>query len=161
MQLPQSLITTSTRTGAWLVYCAAQVRSADNTLFSAGFKVSDIVTTIGDVHHIFPRKYLQKDFELPQRLYNQVANYAFLEKRINIAIGAQCPGDYFTTALDACNSGSSYFGDISDERTLMENLTENCIPEDIFFMTGADYDRFLNERRELMAKKIKEYFFSL
>ena len=161
VQLPQSLITTSTRTGAWLVYCAAQVRSADNTLFSAGFKVSDIVTTIGDVHHIFPRKYLQKDFELPQRLYNQVANYAFLEKRINIAIGAQCPGDYFTTALDACNSGSSYFGDISDERTLMENLTENCIPEDIFFMTGADYDRFLNERRELMAKKIKEYFFSL
>lgn len=161
VQLPQSLITTSTRTGAWLVYCAAQVRSADNTLFSAGFKVSDIVTTIGDVHHIFPRKYLQKDFELPQRLYNQVANYAFLEKRINIAIGAQCPGDYFTTALDACTAGSSYFGDISDEQALMENLAENCIPEDIFFMTGADYDRFLNERRELMAKKIKEYFFSL
>ena len=161
VQLPQSLITTSTRTGAWLVYCAAQVRSADNTLFSAGFKVSDIVTTIGDVHHIFPRKYLQKDFELPQRLYNQVANYAFLEKRINIAIGAQCPGDYFTTALDACNSGGSYFGDISDEQALMENLAENCIPEDIFFMTGDDYDRFLSERRELMAKKIKEYFFSL
>ena len=161
VQLPQSLITTSTRTGAWLVYCAAQVRSADNTLFSAGFKVSDIVTTIGDVHHIFPRKYLQKDFELPQRLYNQVANYAFLEKRINIAIGAQCPGDYFTTALDACNSGGSYFGDISDEQALMENLAENCIPEDIFFMTGADYDRFLNERRELMAKKIKAYFQSL
>ena len=161
VQLPQSLITTSTRTGSWLAYCAAQVRSADNTLFSAGFKVSDIVTTIGDVHHIFPRKYLQKDFELPQRLYNQVANYAFLEKRINIAIGAQCPGDYFTTALDACNSGSSYFGDISDEQALMENLAENCIPEDIFFMTGADYDRFLSERRELMAKKIKAYFQSL
>ncbi|MBR0404441.1 MAG: DUF262 domain-containing protein [Eggerthellaceae bacterium] len=161
VQLPQSLITTSTRTGAWLVYCAAQVRSADNTLFSAGFKVSDIVTTIGDVHHIFPRKYLQKDYELPQRLYNQVANYAFLEKRINIAIGAQCPGDYFTTALDACTTGDSYFGDISDEQTLMENLAENCIPEDIFFMTGDDYDRFLDERRGLMAKKIKEYFLSL
>ncbi len=161
VQLPQNLVTTSTRTGAWLAYCAAQIKAADNTLFSGSFKVGDIVTTMGDVHHIFPRKYLQKQLNAPQRLYNQVANYTFLERRINIAVGAKRPGDYFTTALDAIRSGEKYFGDISDEQELMDNLATNCIPANIFDMGAEDYERFLVERRELMAKKIKAYYQSL
>lgn len=161
VQLPQNLATTSTRTGCWTTYCAAQVKAADNTLFSNGFKVSNIVTTIGDVHHIFPRKYLQKEISAPQRLYNQLANYAFLERRINIAVGTKRPGTYFTEALDAIRAGEEYFGDISDERELMDNLVTNCIPTDIFDMGAADYQGFLEERRTLMAQKIKAYFQSL
>lgn len=161
VQLPQNLATTSTRTGCWTAYCAAQVKEADNTLFSNGFKASNIVTTIGDVHHIFPRKYLQKEIEAPQRLYNQLANYAFLERRINIAVGAKCPGDYFTEALDAIREGISYFGDIADEQKLMENLADNCIPSNIFDMGANDYENFLSERRILMANKIKAYYSSL
>lgn len=161
VQLPQNLVTTSTRTGAWLAYCAAQVRGADNTLFSNGFKVSDVVTTMGDVHHIFPRKFLQKKLGAPQRLYNQVANYAFLEKKINIAIGAKRPGEYFTTALEGCRNGSAYFGDISDESDLMANLAANCMPTDVFAMGADDYQRFLETRRQMMAQKIKTYFQSL
>jgi len=42
-----------------------------------------------------------------------------------------------------------------------KNLQMNCIPESIFEMTTLDYDRFLSERRQLMAKKIKEYYLSL
>lgn len=161
VQLPQNLVTTSTRTGAWLAYCAAQIKAADNTLFSGSFKVGDIVTTMGDVHHIFPRKYLQKQLNAPQRLYNQVANYTFLERRINIAVGAKRPGDYFTTAIDAIRAGEKYFGDIADEQELMDNLATNCIPADIFDMGAEDYERFLVERRELMAQKIKAYYQSL
>lgn len=161
VQLVQSLDTTSTRTGAWLAYCAAQIKAADNTLFSSGFKVGDVVTTIGDVHHIFPKKYLRTEIDAPQSLYNQVANYAFLEKRINIAVGAQNPGQYFTIALNACKSNGQYFGDISDEQKLMDNLASNCIPADIFSMDANNYQRFLKERRKLMAQKIKAYFQAL
>lgn len=159
--LPQQLNTTSTRTGGWLVYLAAQVKAADNTLFSSGFKVADVISSVGDIHHVFPKAYLRDKLDAPQRLYNQVANYAFLEKRINIAISDRRPGDYFSEALEACGSGKKYFGDIADAGELKENLASNCIPEDIFEMGAGDYERFLEERRGLMAKKIKGYFLSL
>ena len=112
--LPQDLATTSVRSGAWMVYVASQVRSADNTLFTNGFKVADVITNVGDIHHIFPKAYLRKAIDTPQRLYNQVANYTYLEKRINIAIGEKCPGEYFSQARDDIKSGASYFGDIAD-----------------------------------------------
>lgn len=159
--LPQQLITTSTRSGSWLVFVASQIRSADNTLFTQGFKVADVVGNVGDIHHIFPKAFLQRELDAPQRLYNQVANYTFLEKRINIAIKDACPGDYFTLAFSSCKDGSSYFGDIADEAELKNNLADNCIPEDITEMAAKDYERFLKERRTLMATKIKAYFLGL
>lgn len=159
--LPQNLVTTSTRTGGWLVYVASQIKEADNTLFTNGVKVSDVVASIGDIHHIFPKDFLRKQIDAPQRLYNQVANYAYLEKRINIKIGARRPGDYFSEALECAESGASYFGNIYGRGNLLENLSENCIPHDIFDMGAEDYERFLSERRTLMANKIKSYFFGL
>lgn len=159
--LPQQLETTSTRTGAWLVYLASQARAADNTLFTSGFKVADVISNIGDIHHIFPKAFLRNKLDAPQRLYNQVANYAYLEKRINIAIGDRRPGDYFSEALHACEAGNKYFGDISDADALERNLKANCIPSDIFEMGAKDYERFLEERRKLMAKKIKKFFLEL
>ena len=159
--LPQQLNTTSTRTGGWLAYIASQVRAADNTLFTGGFKVSDVVANVGDIHHIFPRAYLREAIDAPQRLYNQVANYTYLEKKINIAIGKQNPGEYFSAAKHSCENGESYFGDITSLDELHANLAANCIPEDIFEMDASDYERFLDERRVLMAQKIKKYFFSL
>ena len=159
--LPQDLATTSVRSGAWMVYVASQVRSADNTLFTNGFKVADVITNVGDIHHIFPKAYLRKAIDAPQRLYNQVANYTYLEKRINIAIGEKCPGEYFSQARDAIKSGASYFGDIADQGILLSNLEVNCIPEGIFDMNADDYEDFLAQRRILMAKKIRNYYESL
>lgn len=159
--LPQSLSTTSTRTGAWMVYVASQVRAADNTLFTNGFKVADVIGNVGDIHHIFPKAYLRKEIDAPQRLHNQIANYTYLEKRINIAIGEKSPGEYFSQAHAAIIEGTSYFGDISDEETLISNLKANCIPEGVFHMTAKDYKTFLAERRTLMAQKIRQYFESL
>ena len=159
--LPQDLATTSVRSGAWMVYVVSQVRSADNTLFTNGFKVADVITNVGDIHHIFPKAYLRKAIDAPQRLYNQVANYTYLEKRINIAIGEKCPGEYFSQARDAIKSGASYFGDIADQGILLSNLEVNCIPEGIFDMNADDYEDFLAQRRILMAKKIRNYYESL
>lgn len=159
--LPQSLTTTSIRTGAWMVYVASQVRAADNTLFTNGFKVADVIGNVGDIHHIFPKAYLRKEIDAPQRLHNQIANYTYLEKRINIAIGEKSPGEYFSQAHAAIIEGTSYFGDISDEETLISNLKANCIPEGVFHMTAKDYKTFLAERRTLMAQKIHQYFESL
>lgn len=158
VNLPQALNTTSTRTGAWLVYLASQVRSANNTLFTNGVKVSDVVATIGDIHHIFPKNYLKKELDAQKGLYNQVANYAYLEKRINIKIADRRPGDYFTEALTACAEGAAYFGDIAKVDDLYANMAENCIPEDIFDMGAENYGQFLFRRRQLMAAKIKDYF---
>lgn len=159
--LPQNLVTTSTRTGGWLVYIASQIKEADNTLFTNGVKVSDVVASIGDIHHIFPKAYLRKELDAPKRLYNQVANYAYLEKRINIKIGNRRPGDYFSEALHCCETGEEYFGNIHSVEELKANLAANCIPEDIFTMSAEDYERFLGERRALMAQKIKDYFLEL
>lgn len=159
--LPQKLATTSTRTGGWLVYVASQIKEANNTLFTNGVKVSDIVASIGDIHHIFPKDYLRKEIDAPQRLYNQIANYAYLEKRINIKIGARRPGDYFSEALQCAEDDSPYFGNIYGRDELMHNLDQNCIPHDVFSMSANDYERFLQERRLLMSQKIKQYFLSL
>ena len=159
--LPQDLATTSVRSGAWIAYVASQVRAADNTLFTNGFKVADVIANVGDIHHIFPKAYLRKAIDAPQRLYNQVANYTYLEKRINIAIGDKRPGEYFSQARDAINSGTGYFGDIADEGALLSNLEANCIPEGIFGMSADDYEDFLAQRRVLMARKIRNYYESL
>lgn len=161
VELPQNLATTSVRSGAWMVYVVSQARTADNTLFTNGFKVADIIGNVGDIHHIFPKAYLQEKLGAPQRLYNQVANYTFLEKRINIAIGKKSSKEYFGIARGAISSGTSYFGDIASLEALRLNLEANCIPEGIFNMEAGDYEEFLAQRWQLMAQKIERYFKSL
>lgn len=158
VNLPQALNTTSTRTGAWLVYVASQVKAADNTLFTTGVKVSDVVLTMGDVHHIFPKNYLRKEIGAPQRLYNQVANYTFLERKINIAVKDDAPNVYFRKELKACKAGHGAYGNMQSEEQFFDNLASNCIPASVVDMGAGDYEAFLSERRRLMALKIRDYF---
>ena len=44
---------------------------------------------------------------------------------------------------------------------LKENLRMNCIPAEMLEGLIPDYDSFLEQRRRLMANRIKEYFFKL
>jgi hypothetical protein len=44
---------------------------------------------------------------------------------------------------------------------LHTNLQANCIPDSIFTMTAEHYDEFLKSRRQLMAEKMREYYFGL
>ena len=53
------------------------------------------------------------------------------------------------------------FGNISETALLIENLKTNCIPENIVFMDASHYENFLLDRRKLMSKKIKDYYYSL
>ena len=49
----------------------------------------------------------------------------------------------------------------TDKDALNKNLAQNCIASDIFEMGIDDYDGFLEKRRILMARKIKNYFQNL
>ncbi len=87
-----------------------------------------------------------------------MANYAYLDTGINKAVGNLAPDQYFSQAREQCHTGEAKIGTIFDETLLQENLDVNCIPSDIFSMTAVDYQRFLVERRKLMAKKIRDYY---
>ena len=116
-----------------------------------------LVTVTGDVHHIFPKKYLQDNGYNDKNLYNQVANYAYLDTGVNISVGKKEPKDYFSEALAGC-AGTQKVGDITDETSFWENLDTNCIPHEVVHMTYVDYMEFLKQRRVLMAKKIRKYY---
>ena len=55
----------------------------------------------------------------------------------------------------------TFVGDIVDEDDLQVNLAENCIPESFMDMDYTDYYDFLEERREMMAQYIRDYYRSL
>ena len=158
--LPQNLSYASSLNPTYLAYLAAQVSGGDNSLLSSNIRVEELIRLGGDVHHIFPKKYLvEHGFERTQ--YNQTANYAYLDTPVNISIGEKAPKDYFSAALAQCGSDKAETGSIIDEKVLRENLATNCIPEDVFEMDYTRYDEFLEKRRVLMAAKIRKYYESL
>lgn len=158
--LPQNLSYASSLNPTYLAFLASQIYFAEPSLLSQNIRVSELILLGGDVHHIFPKKYLvEHGFERTQ--YNQTANYAYLDTPVNISIGKKAPKDYFSAALAQCGTGKAEAGSIVDEKMLRENLATNCIPEDIFEMDYTRYDEFLEKRRTLMAQKIKKYYESL
>ena len=158
--LPQNLSYASSLNPTYLAYLAAQVTAGDNSLLSQNIRVSELITLGGDVHHIFPKKYLvENGFDRTQ--YNQTANYAYLDTPVNISIGKKAPKDYFSVALAQCGQETAESGSILNEKDLRANLAINCIPEDIFEMDYTRYDEFLEKRRSLMAQKIRKYYENL
>ncbi len=159
--LVQELETSAINSPFYNVYLAAQVHGSDNSLLMNGTKVRDLITTMGDIHHIFPKAYLQKNGINDKSKYNQIANYSYLDTQTNISIGEKAPNEYFDAVYEQCVSKEMKYGNISSVALLKENLSLNCIPENIVSMTAAHYEEFLLERRKLMAKKIKYYYNSL
>ena len=158
VRLVQNLETSSIGSPYFNTYLAAQVFLGDHSLLSNSSKVEHLITVTGDVHHIFPKEYLKKNGYDDKALYNQVANYTYLDTTVNIAVGKKSPEDYFGSALAACNNENKNGWVITDEATLWQNLDENCIPHEVAKMTAADYPEFLKKRRVLMAKKIRNYY---
>lgn len=159
--LVQDLETSAINSPFFNVFLASQVHASDNSLLMNGTKVRDLLTIMGDVHHIFPKGYLQKHGITDKSKYNQIANYTYLDTQTNISIGEKAPNEYFGIVFDQCDSKEMKYGNISDITLLKENLSANCIPESIASMDATHYEDFLLERRKLMAKKIKDYYFSL
>jgi len=154
--LVQNLETSVINSPYFNVFVASQIYSNANSLFLYGTKISDLLSLIGDIHHIFPKQYLIDNGIKDKSRYNQIANYAFLDKPINIAIGKKEPSIYFKEVEEQAK-----YGNITDKSILKQNLEENCIPNGIENMTFVDYDVFLQERRKLMANAIKKYYYSL
>lgn len=160
IQIPQDLTNTSTNNPTYLVYLAAQVYFNDVSLLSQNICVKELIELGGDVHHIFPKQYL-KDNGFEKNQYNQEANYAYLDRPVNVSIGKQAPIDYFRVAREQCETKVAKCGSITEIEGLKRNLEVNCVPEEVFDMDNTCYAEFLEKRRALMAQKIKKYYYSL
>jgi hypothetical protein len=155
--LPQEMVTSAASSPYFRVYRAAQVKSIDKGFLSRDITVQDLILNRNDVHHIFPKGYL-KNQGMSKGQYNQIANYVLTQSEINITIGDKPPVEYFGILRNQCNGGTKKYGAITDLSELKSNLRMHCIPESMLEMSSIDYDWFLQERRKLMARKIKEYF---
>ena len=158
--LVQNLITSSAVSPHLLLFWAAQVKSGDLGFLSRDITVSDLIAYHGDIHHIFPRAYLKAN-GLAQREYNQIANYVYMQSEINIKIGNRSPQAYFAELASQANGGTIKYGNITDAVSLKHSLQQNAIPEQIADMSVTDYREFLEQRRRLMAQKIRLYYEAL
>ena len=161
VRLVQNMETSSVNSPYFNTYLAAQIFLGDHSLLSNTSKVEHLITIAGDVHHIFPKEYLKKIGYDDKAIYNQVANYTYLDTVVNIAIGKKAPEDYFSQALAQCGTEKMEIGTITNENIFWKNLDENSIPREIVKMTAKNYADFLKLRRTLMAKKIRQYYDSL
>ncbi|MBM7660402.1 hypothetical protein JOC85_001169 [Bacillus mesophilus] len=143
------------------LYLMAQIKSGDKGFLSKEVEVKHLIEERGDIHHIFPKKYLQKNGYNNRGQYNQIANYAYTQQEINITIKDQAPKVYMEKVKEQINSDSNRYGEIKDINVLMHNLKQNSIPVETFDMDYSRYDEFLELRRKLMAGKIREFYFSL
>lgn len=159
--LPANLETTSTVSPFFQTFLAAQVANNSRGFLSKGITVAAMTQQSGDIHHIVPKDYLQKNGYPDRGDYNQVANYALTETSINISISNKPPTQYMAEVGAQIESGDLKLGEITSASDLVANLAENGIPEDIDQVTAGTYKEFLVRRRKLMAAIIRHYYQSL
>ena len=145
----------------WKTFLMAQIKLGDRGFLSKDIAVRTLIENRGDIHHIFPKNYLQKNGHDNRGEYNQIANFAMLQTEINIQISDRAPMDYMKSIEKQCAGEENKFGAINNLEDLKRNMAENCIPLGFENMTESDYKDFLLARRKLMAKKIHTYFDSL
>ena len=158
--LPQQLNTSVASSPLFRLFLAAQVKLGDKGFLSRDITVADLIRHRGDVHHIYPRGYMKAKGQNRSR-YNQIANFVMMQSEINISIGNKSPKDYFTKLSDQCSGGKLKYGAICDPDELKENFKMNCIPGGMEERELEHYDDFLEERRKLMAKRIRDYYRAL
>ena len=159
--LPQNLETSSVNSPGFNTFLAAQINQNCNSMLMNGTKIADLITISGDVHHIFPKNYLQKNGIKSKTKYNQVANYIYLDTQVNKSISDEAPAVYFAKAKEQCQTKNVVIGNIASQELLKKNLAENCIPDNVDQMTFENYDEFLQKRRMLMADLIHQNYMGL
>ncbi len=161
VELPQNLETSYSTSPEFNLFLASQCKMNVRGFLSTDITVKDLVEQHGDVHHIFPKQYL-KENGLSRGMYNQVANYVYVQSEINIKIGKKSPANYLDyVAHHQCAGEEARYGGIKDIAEFQRNLEENCIPSSIISMDISSYNNFLAERRKLMAARLKQYYFYL
>ena len=99
-------------------------------------------------------------------LLNVISQHNFTQfmldiKSVNEGIGKKSPKECFNIALKQCETKVCECGSIIDKEQLIKNLECNCIPADVFTMGHEEYSQFLEDRRVLMANKIRMYYENL
>ena len=159
--LPANLETTSTVSPLFQTFLAAQVATGVRGFLSKSITIAAMHQNSGDIHHIVPKDYLQKNGFPDRGDYNQVANFALTETSINISISNKPPDDYMAEVAKQIDTGELTLGEIVDAADLARNLRENAIPPDLETITAGQYPDFLDQRRKLMAAVIHDYHQSL
>ena len=153
ISLPKDFLVTSSATSpAGNTFFACQIRNGEKVLFSDR-TISDLFDPTVKVkkkvlerHHIFPANYLKKH-RVRQTDRNQISNMVYLEFQDNIKISDDSPEVYISKVKKKYYQGK--------EGQLDNMLRSHCIPRDFYEMNYSD---FLDVRRELMAKYIRETF---
>lgn len=148
--LPNDLATSSSRSPQLFAYYASLVVLGAKGLFSKA-EVRDLIQgglksnkSALERHHLFPKAYLIREGVDNQTLRNQIANYALVEWNDNIDISDKSPKDYLKKSL-------SHFS-----REEKENMYFwHALPEN---WEKMEYEKFLVERRKLIAKVISHAF---
>lgn len=91
-------------------------------------------------HHIFPKAVLKKTYTM--READDIANLAFIAGKTNRKISDKQPKDYFPALI---------------EKSSIENLLFQCIPNDAQLLEVSAYKDFLTVRRGLIADRLNEF----
>ena len=159
--LPAALETTSTASPFFQTFLAAQVATGVRGFLSKSITVAAMHENSGDIHHIVPKDYLQKNGFPDRGEYNQVANYALTETSINISISNKPPLIYMAEIDAQIQTGKLSLGEITDAADLVKNLAENAVPPGLASVSAGSYAELLDERRKLMAAVIRDFYQTL
>lgn len=159
--LPSAMVTSSSLSPYFKAFLAAQVKSSAKGFLSRHITVQNMLDGAGDIHHIFPKDYLDKNGIKDRSEKNQIANYVLTETGINIAVGSKAPAEYMGHISEQAATKALKIGEIDDIADVRASLQQNAIPESIFTVRADDYQAFLIERRILMAQLIREYYVAL
>lgn len=151
------LETSSVNNNAYNLYLAAQVNTNTVAFLSKSMKISSLIEQRGDIHHIFPKKYLMNN-GYPQKAYNQVANFVYTEQATNIKVGMLTPKDYLDKVKAQIQAGTNGISTLDSDSSLQENLINNDMPSILEEASHLVYEGFLEQRRRLMANKLKVYY---
>jgi hypothetical protein len=113
--------------------------------------------TTAQVHHIFPKNYLVKH-GVDRSDYNKIANFVYLRDDINIKVSDLEPATYMAKIKEYKGAFGS---DIMSDAELADNLHSNAIPESLVNAIHEDFFDFMEERRNLMALLVKDYYETL
>ena len=158
--MPLELDTASSNSAFFLAYQASQVKAGDRVFLSRDITVNDLLLNRSDVHHVYPKKHLKAQGK-SRGEYNQIANFVLAQSEINIAISDKAPEKYFTELAAQCDGGKVKYGGITRLAALKTNLRAHCLPLSLLEDDVPNYEDFLEQRRKLMALKIKTWFETL
>lgn len=142
--LPNMLRVQSTQASSWRIFQMSQIYGKDTAWLAKDTSTETVMLEEGNIHHIFSQAYLRKN-GFSKGDINQIANYVWVTQPKNLEISDKAPKDY-----------------LSDENIIEfmseTNNRENAIPEEIVEYDFHNYSDFLNQRRHLMAKKMREFY---